>query len=202
MSRSNDYIETSFGVELYKRFEDVLGELEDIEIGLKNISREVGLLGNDIDKSERIKIAKEMRGVTYDSAQFIRDIRRFLDFYFTQAQEFSQVLLERDVYMLLFQISQWDCSDVRDLRNWILEFREICKTIRYRPEDLLRLENLHAGDVPEDVRLFPVYAVDKHDYCLCGNAGEEIRHIEEVRELMAENPGKYHKFPSRKRQSR
>ena len=104
MRRNRDYGDPSFGVELYKRFEDVLGELEDIELGLKNISREVGRLGNDIDKSERIKIAKEMRAVTYDSALFIRDIRQFLDFYFTQTQEFSQVLLERDTYMLLYRL--------------------------------------------------------------------------------------------------
>ena len=199
MRRNRDYGDPSFGVELYKRFEDVLGELEDIELGLKNISREVGRLGNDIDKSERIKIAKEMRAVTYDSALFIRDIRQFLDFYFTQTQEFSQVLLERDTYMLLFQIYQWDASDVRDLRNWIVELTDVCKTIGYRIEDLLRLDNLTASPVPEDIKLFPVYAVDAHNYCLCGSHADEIRHIDEIREMMAEDPEKYRKLPSRRR---
>ncbi|HJJ67389.1 MAG TPA: hypothetical protein O0W84_06700, partial [Methanocorpusculum sp.] len=78
-------------------------------------------------------------------------------------------------------------------RAWVNEFKHVCKTIGYRPEDLLKLDNLTAHPVPEDVKLFPVYAVDKHDYCLCGKDCNDIMHISEIREEMEENPDKYKK---------
>ena len=100
--------------------------------------------------------------------------------------------------MLLYQIYQWDYNDVRDLRAWVRDFKQVCNTIGYRPEDLLKLDNLTAHPVPEDVKIFPVYAVDKHDYCLCGKDCDDIMYIEEIREEMAENPDKYRKLSSRK----
>ena len=193
MTKNSEYMEAFFGVELYKKFEDVLGDLENIELDLKGISREVGRLGGNLEAEDRIGTAKEMRAATYESAQQVRDVRSFLDFYFSQSQELSQIILERDAYMLLYQIYQWDFNDVRDLRAWVNEFKHVCKTIGYRPEDLLKLDNLTAHPVPEDVKLFPVYAIDKHDYCLCGKDCNDIMHLSEIREDMEENPDKYKK---------
>lgn len=184
MSKNSEYMEAFFGVELYKKFEDVLSDLEDIEYALKAISLEVSRLGTNLEAEDRLTTAKDMRAATYDSAQEIRDIRSFLNFYFSQSQEIAQIILERDIYMLLFQIYQWDCSDIRDLQSWVVEFRHLCKTIGYRPEDLLKLDNLTAYPIPEDIKLYPVYAIDNQDYCLCGNDCDEIMHISEVRENM------------------
>ena len=199
MSKNSEYMEAFFGVELYKKFEDVLGNLEDIEIDLKGISREVGRLGGNLEQEDRIGTAKEMRAATYESAQQVRDVRSFLDFYFSQSQELSQVILERDAYMLLYQIIQWDCNDIRDLQSWVAEFRQLCKTLGYRTEDLLKFENLTAYPVPDDIRLYPVYAIDKQNYCICGNDGDEIMHIDEIREYMKENPVRYQKKRYRRR---
>lgn len=117
MSKNSEYIEGFFGAELYKKFEEVLGYLEDIEYALKAISLEVSRLGTNLEAEDRLTTAKEMRAATYDSAQEIRDIRSFLNFYFSQSQELAQIILERDIYMLLYQIYQWDFNDIRDLQS-------------------------------------------------------------------------------------
>lgn len=186
MTKHSEYMEAFFGVELYKKFEDVLGNLENIELDLKDISKEIGRLGGDLEEEERRGTAREMRAATYESAQQVRDTRTFLDFYFTQSQELSQVILERDAYMLLYQIFKWDMHDVRDLRGWIRDFNHVCKTIGYRPEDLLNLNRLTATPVQEDIVRYPVYAVDRHGYCLCGKNCEDIKYIDEIREEMEE----------------
>ena len=46
-------MEAFFGVELYKKFEDVLGDLENIELDLKDISKEVGRLGGKLEDEDR-----------------------------------------------------------------------------------------------------------------------------------------------------
>ncbi len=199
MSKNSEYREGFFGAELYKKFEEVLGDLEDIEYALKAISLEVSRLGTNLEAEDRLTTSKEMRSATYDTAQEIRDIRSFLNFYFSQSQEIAQIILERDIYMLLYQIIQWDCNDIRDLQSWVVEFRQLCKTLGYRTEDLLKFENLTAYPVPDDIRLYPVYAIDKQNYCLCGNDGDEIMHIDEIREYMKENPVRYQKKRYRRR---
>lgn len=186
MTKHSEYMEAFFGVELYKKFEDVLGDMEIIELDLKDISKEVGRLGGKLEDEDRLGTAREMRAATYESAQQVRDVRTFLDFYFTQSQELSQIILERDAYMLLYQIFKWDMNDVRDLRGWIRDFNHVCKTIGYRPEDLLNLSRLTATPVPEDIVRYPVYAVDKHGYCLCGKHCDDIMYIDEIREEMEE----------------
>lgn len=190
MTMHSEYMEAFFGVELYKKFQDVLSDMENIEIDMKDISKEVGRLGGELEKEDRIGTAKEMRAATYESAQQVRDVRTFLEFYFSQSQELSQIILERDAYMLLYQIYHWDYNDVRDLRNWIRDFKQVCKTIGYRVEDLLKLDNLTHHPVPEDVKIYPVYAADKHNYCLCGNDYDDVKHIDEIREELEENGGR------------
>lgn len=187
MTKNSEYMEAFFGVELYKRFEDTLSDLENIELDLKDISKEVGRLGGELEVEDRRGTAREMRAATYESAQQVRDVRTFLEFYFTQSAELSQIILERDVYMLLFQIFKWDMNDVRDLRGWIRDFEHVCKTIGYRPEDLLNLNRLTIHPVPEDVASYPVFAIDKHNYCLCGKNHDEIMYIDEIREEMEES---------------
>lgn len=188
MANRGDYLEAFFGVELHKKFEDVIGDLTNIEEDMKDISREVARLGGELEKEDRIGTAREMRAAIYESAQQIKDVRTFLDFYFNQGEELSQVILERDAYMLLHEIHQWDFNDVRDLRNFVQDFKHVCEAINYRAEDLVNFERLTLHPIPEDVKRYPVYAIDKHDYCLCGNNCDEIKYIDEIREELEERP--------------
>ncbi len=175
-------MEAFFGVELYKKFEDTIGDLTNIEADLKNISKEVARFGTSMEDKDRIESARELRAIIYESAQQVKDVRTFLDFYFTQSEELNQVILERDAYMLLHQIHQWDMSDVRDLRNWLRDFKKVCGTIGYRVEDLINFDRLMPFPISEDVKKYPVYAMDKHGYCLCGKNSDDIKYLDELTE--------------------
>ena len=80
MTKHSEYMEAFFGVELYKKFEYVLGYLENIDLDLKDISKEGGRLGEKLDDEDRLGTAPEMRAATYESTQQVRDVRTFLDF--------------------------------------------------------------------------------------------------------------------------
>lgn len=181
-------MEAFFGVELYKKFEDTLGDLENIESDLKDISHEVARLGGTIEDQDRLETAREMRAYIYEAGQQVKDVRNFLSFYFTQSAELSQVILERDAYMLLHQIHQWDYNDVRDLRDWLRDFKHVCDTIGYRVEDLINFDKLTVYPVPPEVRRYPVYAIDKHSYCLCGKNCDEIKYLDEIKEELETRP--------------
>jgi len=196
MASRGEYMEAFFGVELYKKFEDTIGDLKNIEEDLKDISHEVARMGGEMDPQDRIETGRAMRAAVYESAQQVKDVRSFLDFYFTQSEELSQVILERDAYMLLHEIHQWDFNDVRDLRNLVHDFKKVCNTIGYRAEDLINFDHLTPHDVPADVKIYPVYAVDKHNYCLCGKDCDDIKYIDEIREELEANPRLGRKFVS------
>jgi hypothetical protein len=129
---------------------------------------------------------KEARTAAYELGQQVRDTREFLDFYLNSSKESSQIVLERDAYMKLYQIFKWDGKDVRDLKRWIRELREICDLVGLRMEDLVNFSKLTAQPVPEDLTSYPVYAIDRHGYCLTGKMYDAVVHIDEIREEMGE----------------
>mgnify|MGYP003296738699 CR=1 FL=1 len=53
-------------MELYKKFEEVLRDLENIELDLKDISKEVGRLGAKLEDEDRLGTSREMRVATYE----------------------------------------------------------------------------------------------------------------------------------------
>jgi hypothetical protein len=89
--------------------------------------------------------------------------------------------------MKIYQVFKWDGADVRDLKRWIKELKEICEKIGLNIRDLLNFRALTAQPVPEELAKFPVYALDKQGYCLTGPAFDMVMHIDEVREEIAEN---------------
>ncbi len=89
--------------------------------------------------------------------------------------------------MKIYQIFKWDGTDVRDLKRWIKELREICEKIGLNIQDLVNFKKLTAQPVPDELVKFPVYALDRQGYCLCGPGYDEVLHISEVRERIAEN---------------
>jgi hypothetical protein len=88
--------------------------------------------------------------------------------------------------MKIYQIFKWDGKDVRDLKRWIKELKEITDKVGLRMEDLLNFKRLTAEAVPEEIIKFPVYALDRQGYCLTGAAYDVVLHIDEVREKLAE----------------
>jgi hypothetical protein len=89
--------------------------------------------------------------------------------------------------MKIYQVFKWDGADVRDLKRWSKELKEICDKIGLNIRDLLNFKKLTAMPVPEELVKFPVYALDKQGYCLTGPAFDMVMHIDEVREKIQEN---------------
>jgi hypothetical protein len=186
MTKQSEYMEAFFGVELNQKFEDMINELKDSEESLKELSRDIGKLGTNLGPDEAKELNKELRAIAYENAQQIKDVRTFLDFYLKSDKASTHIILERDAYMKIYQIFKWDGSDVRDLKRWIKELREITDKIGLNMRDLLNFKKLTAQPVPEELAKFPVYALDRQGWCLTGPAFDQVMHIDEVREKMEE----------------
>jgi hypothetical protein len=52
-------------------------------------------------------------------------------------------------------------------------------------EDLVNFQKLTARPVPEDLVKVPVYAMDRHGYCLMGKGLDQVMHVDELREQIA-----------------
>jgi len=187
MVKHSEYMEAFFGVELNQKFEDTINELRDVEENLKELSREIAKLGETKEAEALGESIKECRAVAYENAQVIKDVRTFLDFYLKSDKTSTHIILERDAYMKIYQIFKWDGADVRDLRRWIVDLREICDKIGLDIRDLLNFKKLTSQPVPPELIKFPVYALDRQGYCLTGPAFDMILHIDEVREQMDSN---------------
>ena len=187
MTKQSEYMEAFFGVELNQKFEDMISELKDAEESLKDLSREIGKLGPNLGPDEAKELNKECRAVAYENAQQIKDVRTFLDFYLKSDKASTHIILERDTYMKIYQIFKWDGSDVRDLKRWIKELRDLCDKIGLNIRDLINFKKLTVQPVPDELMKFPVYAFDRQVYCLTGPAFDMVMHIDEVREKIAEN---------------
>jgi hypothetical protein len=179
-------MEAFFGVELNQKFADMISDLKEIEDNLKELSGDIAKLGGNLNADEFKAALKECRASAYEGAQQVKDARQFLEFYLKSDKSSTHIILERDAYMKIYQIFKWDGNDVRDLKRWIKELKEICDKVGLRMEDLINFSKLTAKPVPEDLIKFPVYALDRQGYCLTGKNYDNVMHIEEVREQTAE----------------
>ena len=186
MTKQSEYMEAFFGVELNQKFKDMILELKDAEESLKELSKEIGKLGGNLPAEEAKELNKECRANAYENAQQIKDVRTFLDFYLESDKTSTHIILERDAYMKIYQIFKWDGADVRDLKRWIKEIKEITEKIGLNMRDLINFKKLTAQPVPEEFVKFPVYALDRQGYCLTGPAFDIVMHVDEVREKIAE----------------
>lgn len=186
MTKQSEYMEAFFGVELNQKFADMITDLTEIQDNLKDLSTDIGKLNQTMPPEEFKAQIKECRAVSYEFAQQIKDIRSFLEFYLKSDQTSTHIILERDAYMKIYQIFKWDGRDVRDLKRWIKELKEITDKVGLRMEDLLNFKKLTAMPVPDDLVAFPVYALDRQGYGLTGPAYDTVLHIDEIREKIAE----------------
>jgi len=187
MTKQSEYMEAFFGVELNQKFADMIIDLKEVEDNLKELSSDIAKLGGNLSPEEFKGTIKECRASAYEFAQQLKDSRQFLEFYLKSDKASTHIILERDAYMKIYQIFKWDGNDVRDLKRWIKELKEICDKVGLRMEDLINFQKLTAQPVPDEFKKFPVYALDRQGYCLTGKNFDEVMHTEEVREKIAEN---------------
>ncbi len=184
MADMSEHMEAFFGVNLEEKLVDVLRELEEYVDDIKENTIELREIAKKVsDDDLRIGI-NEKRNNLFEIAQDIRDKKLFLEFYFKKEEGVRHIVQERDVYMKLFQIMKWDTIDVRDLRRWLDELRELCEKIGLRAEDLINFKRLDTQPIPPEIAGYPVLVLDKHGYCLTGQKWDTVIHKDEVREAM------------------
>ncbi|HTY52584.1 MAG TPA: hypothetical protein VMB35_05270 [Methanomicrobiales archaeon] len=185
MTRESEYMEAFFGVELGAKFSDMVNELKELEVNLKELSQDMAKLSTTMPPDEFQGMLKECRAAAYEFAQQVKDVRQFLEFYLKSDKTATHITLERDAYMKIYQIFKWDGNDVRDLRGWLRDLRDITDKIGLHMEDLVNFQKLTARPVPEDLSRVPVYAIDRHGYCLMGKGYDQVIHVDELREQLA-----------------
>ncbi len=99
--------------------------------------------------------------------------------------EDNKLVYERDTYQTLGRILQWDKADVRQLARWIRELKLLTGKIGLTMPYLLHVRQIPTEPVPDDVAKYPVFVMDRQGYCLCGMELAEIKHLDEVRDMMA-----------------
>jgi hypothetical protein len=182
MADMSEQMEAFFGVNIEDKFLDYMKELEEHVDDIKEETIKLRELAKKVPENEvRIGI-NESRNILYEIAQQIRDIKIFVEFYYQKADGVRHIVQERDVYMKLFQIMKWDTIDVRDLRRWLDELRELCGKIGLRPEDLINFKRIATQPIPPEIADYPVLVLDKHGYCLSGEKWDVVIHKDEVRE--------------------
>jgi len=187
MTKQSEYMEAFFGVELNQKFADMIIDLKEIEDNLKELSADIGKINLNMTPENFRDSIKECRAAAYEHAQQVKDSRQFLEFYLKSDKTSTHIVLERDAYMKIYQIFKWDGADVRDLKRWIKELRDICDKVGLNMRDLINFSKLTAKPVPSDLIKFPVYAFDRQGYCLTGIGFDEVLHQDEVREKIEEN---------------
>jgi len=184
MADISEHMEAFFGVNIEEKFVDYLKELEEHVDEIKDESKRLRELATKVPESEvRIGI-NESRNILFELAQQIRDIKLFIEFYFDKSEGVRHIAQERDVYMKLFQIMKWEPIDVRDLRIWLAELKELCEKIGLRAEDLVNFKRLATMPIPPEIAHYPVLVLDRNGYCLTGKNWDVIMHKDEVREEM------------------
>ncbi len=186
MADMSEHMEAFFGVNLEEKITDTLKELEEHAGDIKKISGEIREISRKISDDDIKNSLMEKKNILFDLGQQIIDLKLFFEFYFKKDGNNRHIVRERDTYMKLFQIMKWDTIDVRDLKRWLGELRELCQQIGLRAEDLVNFQRIASQPIPEEILKYPVYAMDKHGYCLTGSKWDEVKHEIEVREEMEE----------------
>lgn len=184
MANISEHMEAFFGVNIEEKFNDYLKELDEHVDDIKEESKKLRELAKKVQDEEVRMGINESRNVLFELSQQIKDINLLFAFYFKKENGVRHIAQERDVYMKLFQIMKWDTIDVRDLRRWLNDLRELCNNIGLRAEDLINFKRIATQPIPDDIAGYPVLVLDKHGYCLTGEKWDIVIHKDEVREEM------------------
>ncbi|MBP2134007.1 hypothetical protein J2128_001973 [Methanomicrobium sp. W14] len=188
-----EYLAAFFLSELHQKYMDNVTEIGSIRDILEEIKEDTEKL-SDLSGDELQKGIDSVHGTVEALSSRLKDVHDFLEFYLKDKNSVGIVLLERDTYMKINQILRWNKADVRELKRWINELKELAGKLGRNPHDLLNFRKLPTVEMPEVARKYPAWAMDKNDYCLTGPDYNEIMHIDEVIDEMesGENPFPVH----------
>jgi len=78
------------------------------------------------------------------------------------------------------EIANWDCEDIKVLRDLLLEYRTILIEQGHSLESSINIFDLPTEDIPEAACEANVIAMDKQGHCLVCDETYYIEHIDEI----------------------
>ncbi|MDD3407622.1 MAG: hypothetical protein PHP13_06015 [Methanomicrobium sp.] len=192
-----EHMAAFFLSEIHQKYKDNVAEINNIRevlLELKENSKRLSSLSGE----ELKNASKSLEDTAENLSVRLKDVSGFLEFYLKDKNSVGIVLLERDTYMKINQILRWNKADVRELKRWINELKDLASALGRNPHDLLSFRRLPTVKMPEVALKYPAWAMDKNGYCLTGTDYNEIMHIDEVIDEMesGENPFPVHPVSS------
>ncbi|MDD3977392.1 MAG: hypothetical protein PHI15_04460 [Methanomicrobium sp.] len=165
--------------ELHQKYKDNVAEIKNIREILKGLKEEAGKISS-LSGEELKKTSESFEDTAENLSIRLKDVYDFLEFYLKDKNSVGIVLLERDAYMKINKILRWNLADVRELKRWIDELKELSENLGRNPHDLMSFRKLPSVEMPTPALKYPAWAMDKNGYCLTGRNYDKIMHIDEV----------------------
>ena len=78
-------------------------------------------------------------------------------------------------------IENWNRESIYELRDMLAELKEEQENNQFRI-DYVDMADLPSEPIPDDIgTAYPVWAMDKHGFCLVGAAADKIEHVDSIR---------------------
>lgn len=178
-----EHMAAFFLSELHQKYNDNVAEIGNIREIIRELGENLGKL-SELSGDNLKKAIESIQDTTENLSIRLKDVHDFMDFYLKDKNSVGIVLLERDAYMKINQILRWNKADVRELKRWINELKELSAKLGRNPHDLISFRRLPTVEMPEVALKYPAWAMDKNGYCITGPEYDEIMHIDEVVEEM------------------
>lgn len=91
-----------------------------------------------------------------------------------------------DVNVLVRKIKTWDKEEVETLLGWMNEIRVLLGkdtlTLSPKVDELIQMDALPTEPIPDELRTYPIWAVDKQGMALVGPTADEIEELASIQE--------------------
>ncbi|HJJ57541.1 MAG TPA: hypothetical protein O0X40_05100 [Methanocorpusculum sp.] len=174
-----------FSSNLHDDLDRAFGDLDDISSTLTAIARNLEDYAGSVENTEIERylrdVADQLIGQTDNLEKWVITHEDAV----CEKLKDNKLVYERDTYQTLGRILQWDKADVRQLARWIRELKILTEKIGLTMPYLLHVRQIPTEPIPDDVSKYPVFVMDRQGYCLCGMELAEVKHLDEVRDLMS-----------------
>ncbi|HJJ55962.1 MAG TPA: hypothetical protein O0X14_00435 [Methanocorpusculum sp.] len=175
-----------FSMNLNKDLDHAFNDLHNLQADLAEIIDHIKELNLSTDNSENSNKLFEYIDALLDISNNLDKWSKTYESVVNTNLKNNSLVYERDTYQTLVRILQWDHVDVRQLARWIRELKEFTNHIGLDLPYLLHVKQIPTELVPDELKRYPVFIIDRQGYCLCGLELDEILHIDEVRDKLSQ----------------
>lgn len=85
---------------------------------------------------------------------------------------------------LKVRIDNWNTEDIRELKDILEQYHEVERECGV--SDTVNYSSLNTQEIPDGLKTYPIWAMDKKGRCLVGEAADSIEDIEDIKEWYKE----------------